>query len=52
VDLDAADHVTLRGRMDAIRQAMNDSPKTLAWKLRARVGKRVRWYQEVEEVRR
>jgi hypothetical protein len=31
---------------------MDQAPKTLAWKMRAKVGKRVRWYEEVEEVQR
>lgn len=32
--------------------ALYQQPKTLRWKLRARVGERVPWYQQVEEVRR
>jgi hypothetical protein len=29
---------------------MESEPKTTAWKLRARVGDRVKWYKEVDEV--
>jgi hypothetical protein len=29
---------------------MNAEPKTMGWKLRARVGDRVKWYKEVDEV--
>ena len=39
-------------RLAAIKQAMDAAPKSLGWKLRAKVGTRVRWYEEVEEVRR
>lgn len=43
---------TIRQRLAAIQQAMEAAPKSMAWKLRAKIGTRVRWYQEVEEVRR
>ncbi|MEW6406827.1 MAG: hypothetical protein AB1649_34035 [Chloroflexota bacterium] len=29
---------------------LNDEPKPLAWKIRARVGDRVKWYKDVDEV--
>ena len=29
---------------------LDEAPKTLAWKLRARVGDRVKWYKDVDEV--
>ena len=29
---------------------MENEPKSLAWKLRSRVGDRVKWYKEVDEV--
>jgi hypothetical protein len=35
---------------DALRQAIDDAPKSTRWRLRARVGERVQWYQEPEEV--
>jgi len=31
---------------------MDAAPKPLAWKMRAKVGTRVPWYEEVEEVHR
>ena len=52
VALEAAQVALLSERIRALRAAIEAAPKTLAWKVRARVGKRVRWYQEVEEVRR
>jgi hypothetical protein len=29
---------------------MEDEPKTLQWKLRAKIGTRVKWYQDVGDV--
>jgi hypothetical protein len=29
---------------------IDQEPKTLAWRLRARIGDRVKWYKEVDEV--
>jgi hypothetical protein len=43
------------GRLDvqtqlaALAQAAEEAPKTRRWKIRARVGDRVRWYEEPEE---
>jgi hypothetical protein len=34
----------------AIRAAIDDAPKTMAWRMRSRVGERVRWYETPEEV--
>ncbi len=42
----------IENRIRTLQQAIHAAPKTLAWKMRARLGKRVRWYQEVEEVQR
>lgn len=41
---------TIRGRIDQLEQAIEQAPKTGKWKLRARVGDRVRWYEDPEEV--
>lgn len=35
----------------SIRRAIEDAPKSRAWKLRARVGERVRWYETPEEAK-
>ena len=37
-------------RIQKIRKAFVDMPKSLAWQMRDKVGTRVRWYLEVEEV--
>ena len=52
LELDETQAVTIQKRLAAIQKAMDAAPKTMQWKLRAKVGTRVRWYQEVEEVRR
>ncbi|MCL7454927.1 MAG: hypothetical protein M8467_17970 [Anaerolineae bacterium] len=52
VELDEAEAQTIKKRLVAIQMAMDKAPKGLAWKMRAKVGKRVRWYEEVEEVQR
>jgi hypothetical protein len=39
-------------RVHAIQQTFEDMPKSVPWQLRDKVGTRVRWYEEVEEVRR
>lgn len=37
-------------RVQRIRSAIDRAPKALAWKVRARVGERVRWYEDPDEV--
>lgn len=39
-------------RIAEIHQTFETMPKTLAWQMRDKVGTRVRWYEEVEEVTR
>lgn len=38
-------------RSNELDIALTGAPKTVAWKMRARFGERVRWYQEPEEAR-
>lgn len=52
VELDESQVQTIRQRLATIQTAMDAAPKTLAWRMRAKVGTRVRWYEEVEEVQR
>ncbi len=40
----------LHAQIATLRAAIDDAPKSLSWKLRARVGDRVAWYDEPEEV--
>src|SRR5262249_23264998 len=43
---------TVRDRAAELRDVIERAPKTQRWKLRARVGNRVKWYEHVEEVNR
>jgi hypothetical protein len=52
VTLDETEAQTIKRRLVTMEKAMDEAPKTLAWKMRAKVGTRVRWYEEVEEVQR
>lgn len=40
----------VESQVDTILARLNDEPKPLAWRLRARVGDRVKWYKDVDEV--
>jgi hypothetical protein len=33
-----------------LRTAMDEAPKSLRWRARERVGRRMKWYRDVEEV--
>jgi hypothetical protein len=39
------------GRLDDLEERLRHSPKSLGWKMRARVGRRVQWFEVPEEVR-
>jgi hypothetical protein len=47
-----ADRERIANRIAAITSAMAIAPKSLSWQLRAKVGRRVRWYRLPEEVAR
>jgi hypothetical protein len=40
----------IEGRTEALRSALEEQPKTMAWRARARIGERMRWYEEPEEI--
>jgi hypothetical protein len=46
----AADRARIAARADAVARALEQAPKTIAWRMRARVGRRIRWFQVPEEV--
>ncbi|MBI5842162.1 MAG: hypothetical protein HZB19_18910 [Chloroflexi bacterium] len=52
ISLSAEERELLLERIHKIQHALDGVEKPLAWKLRDRVGTRVRWYTEVEEVHR
>jgi hypothetical protein len=45
-----AQRATVSSRLDAIERRLEEAPKTRAWKLRAKIGRRKRWYELPEEV--
>ncbi|MGB9184159.1 MAG: hypothetical protein WCB67_08830 [Solirubrobacteraceae bacterium] len=47
-----ADRTTLQSRTAALREQLDQAPKSRAWKLRAKIGRRKRWYETPEEVTR
>jgi hypothetical protein len=52
LDLTEAERDVIRKRISEINKALEAMPKSLAWQMRDKVGTRVRWYEEVEEVDR
>lgn len=52
VSLSTEDGELVLSRIDQIFKSFEETPKPLAWTLRDRVGTRVKWYEEVEEVER
>jgi hypothetical protein len=48
--LSLEDKARVDAQVKAALQRMDQEPKSLAWRLRARVGDRVKWYKEVDEV--
>lgn len=50
--LPEGDATIVQGRVQEIRRAIEHAPKSLGWKVRARVGRRMQWYELPEEVAR
>ena len=46
------DRSIISGRIDKLQEVINNTPKTVQWKLRAKVGPAKKWYNVVEEVNR
>jgi hypothetical protein len=49
-DLSPEARQRLQARIDLLAGAVEAAPKTRRWKLRARIGDRVRWYEDPEDV--
>jgi hypothetical protein len=47
---DVPDRAMLDGRFDALLGRIEDEPKSRAWRMRAKIGERKRWYDLPEEV--
>jgi len=52
LNLTEAERGAILKRISEIYQTFESMPKSLAWQMRDKVGTRVRWYEEVEEVAR
>jgi hypothetical protein len=52
VNITEAERDLILKRVSEILQTFEAMPKSMAWQMRDKVGTRVRWYEEVEEVRR
>jgi len=52
VNLSEAERGLILKRVSEILKTFEAMPKSMAWQMRDKVGTRVRWYEEVEEVRR
>ena len=50
LDLTLGERDLIVGRIRKIQKAFDEMPKSVAWQMRDKVGTRVRWYMEVEEV--
>jgi len=50
VELTDDERASLRARIDKLLERIEGEPKTRAWKLRAKIGERKRWYEIPEEV--
>jgi len=48
--LTAEDKTTIRDRLHRTLQRVEEEPPTLRWQLRSRIGERVKWYRDVDEV--
>ena len=42
----------IQDRLDQLTMMMDDAPKTLSWKARSKIGNKMKWYTDVEEVER
>ena len=49
--LDDAQKARVAEQVNALHRRLDAEPKPLAWRLRARIGERVKWYNDVEDVR-
>ncbi|MFW6137911.1 MAG: hypothetical protein ACOC7U_01935 [Spirochaetota bacterium] len=48
--LKSEDKEIVKGRIDKILVAIEKEPKAMKWKLRSRIGTKVKWYQDVDEL--
>jgi hypothetical protein len=44
------DRLIVAERIDVLRLRIDQAPKTVQWRVRARLGERVKWYEDVEDL--
>ena len=49
---DASDRDAVAAKLEELLRRLEEEPKSVAWRLRAKLGRRVRWYELPEEVTR
>ena len=49
-ELAPEDEAVVLSRLDDVRKRIDAEPKSTKWKLRARVGERMQWYEDPEEI--
>jgi hypothetical protein len=47
--LEGSTRQAVEEKLRQLQREIEDAPKTRRWKLRARIGPKKKWYQEVEE---
>jgi hypothetical protein len=50
--LSADDRSVVHGRIRELQERIEKEPKSVRWKARGRIGERVKWYKDVEELLR
>ncbi len=49
-DLGDTEKARISAQVDSALKRINDEPKSFSWKVRSKVGDRVKWYQEVDDI--
>jgi hypothetical protein len=50
-EMDEAQRALVKDRLAELRTSIDARPKSLRWRMRAKVGDRVKWYREMEDLR-
>jgi hypothetical protein len=51
-ELTSEDKVVIRTKIDELMTLIDEAPKSFGWKLRSKIGTKMKWYNEVEEIER
>jgi hypothetical protein len=43
---------SIKSKIKTFLKRLDDEPKSMRWRMRARVGEKSKWYEDVEEVKR